>query len=69
MVEGITDTPTVDWDEAQMMGLQTTGQELGVRSDEAKNSRVYERHESMKAKNEDQGDKMGRKENTGLMCQ
>ena len=32
------------------MGLQGTGYELGARSDEARNSRSCERHESMKTK-------------------
>ena len=44
----VTDTPTADWDKAWMMGLRTAGYELGARSDEVRNSRSCEQHESMK---------------------
>ena len=39
----VTDTPSVDYDGARMMGLRVTGYELGIRSDKARNSRSWER--------------------------
>ena len=62
-----------------MMGLRVTFYELGARGDEARNSRSWERRDDElktlgmtqehEDKDEDQGNKMGRNENTGLMCQ
>ena len=43
-----TNTPIADWDRARMMVLQVTGYRLGARSDEVRNSRSGDRHESMK---------------------
>ena len=73
------DTPITDYDGAQMTRLRVTIYELGIRSDKATNSGCWERRgedlktvgmiEDNEDKDKDQGDKMVRNENTGLMCQ
>ena len=42
-IQTVTDTPIVDSDEAQMMGLWAMGFELGARSDKARNSGSWKR--------------------------
>ena len=37
--ESVTDTPSTNWDGAQIMGIRVTGYKLGARNDEAMNSR------------------------------
>ena len=59
----VTDTPTMNWDGARMMGLRATSCELRARSDEARNSETTKENED---RDKDQGDK---NENTRLMCQ
>ena len=66
----VTGTPTVDLDEAQMMGIQATSYELGTRSDEGRNSGNWERRreeletlgptQEYEDRDERQGDKMRR---------
>ena len=58
-----------------MMGLRGTGYKLGARSDEVTNSGCWERRGEepnqlgTTQEHEDQGDKMGQSEDTGLMHQ
>ena len=72
-IQIVTDTPTADSDGAQMMQLLVMGEELGTRSNEARNSGIWERrdeeHKTLETtqenedRDEDQGDKMGRNHN------
>ena len=69
----VTDTTTVDFDEARMMGLWATSYELWARSWERQDEKL--KTLGMTQENEDRdedqgpGDKMGQSKNTRLMCQ
>ena len=77
-IQTVTDTPTADSDGARMTRLRAMVYELGIRNDKPRDSGSWEqRGEDLKTlrmtqenedKDKDQGDKMGRNENTGLMC-
>ena len=68
--QGDTDTPTLGYEGAQMMGLRATGHELGTRSIKARNSGSWERpHKRIKTEmiiKETRWDDM---RITRLMCQ